>query len=88
MRDALTTEQLLEFEFSDSDDGVERSLQEWKRLMLELGVGDFNDDDVRKLFNSHRGEQQPQSLHRETIYNLNEVAATLKGTEFEYLLRL
>ena len=87
MRDALTTEQLLEFEFSDSDDGVERSLQEWKRLMLELGVDDFKDDDVRKLFNSHRGEH-PQSLHRETIYNLNEVAATLKGTEFEYLLRL
>ena len=91
-QDALTelfvTEQLLEFEFSDSDDGVERSLQEWKRLMLELGVDDFKDDDVRKLFNSHRGEQQPQSLHRETIYNLNEVAATLKGTEFEYLLRL
>ena len=83
----FTSEQLLEFEVSDSNDSVERSLQEWKRLMHKLGVVDFNDDGVRKLLNSHRGEH-PQSLHSDTILNVDEVAATLKGTEFEHLLRL
>ena len=83
----FTSEQLLEFEISDDDDSVERSLQEWKRLMHKLGVVNFNDDGVRKLLNSHRGEH-PQSLHSDTILNLDEVAATLKGTEFEHLLRL
>ena len=77
----FTSEQLLEFEISDNDDSVERSLQEWKRLMHKLGVVNFNDDGVRKLLNSHRGEH-PQSLHSDTILNLDEVAATLKGTEF------
>ena len=39
-------------EISDNDDSVERSLQEWKRLMHKLGVVNFNDDGVRKLLNT------------------------------------
>jgi hypothetical protein len=84
--DSVASEELFSYEFDMDEASLQTSVKAWSTFLKSCAV---KPDEVKitEVLTPQRGGFQLE-MHNDTIYNIEEIAKHLKGTEFEKLLRL
>ena len=80
--EAVAYEDLFEFEYTDSDEVFQQSIQAWSRFLR--GLADINIPILENVLIKHKNSLQATPPYHEVIYNFDEVKAAIEGSEFEH----
>lgn len=85
IEDAVSDEDLFSFQYTDSQDTFDRSIDRWMAFLKSFRLN-INRDTVKNTLRPHQNTRYAP-LHSNVVYNMDTLRSALNGTLYENFLR-